>query len=100
MPDPESFCPQSPHDDVAGEAGAGGVSGSVNAIRVREIVAGVMAELEIQESYLSWIVSLVAGAGREAPSCCGNACRPCTLTIDAAVAEARRRLDMAGRMET
>jgi hypothetical protein len=61
------------------------------------VVAAVMAELEIQESYHSWILSLVRGATREAPSCCGNACRPCTLTIDAAVLEARRRIAGAAR---
>lgn len=60
----------------------------------QEIVAEVLASLDIQEAYASWILALAKGANREAPSCCGNACRPCTLTVDRAVALIRARLGL------
>lgn len=64
-----------------------------NEPRVRAVVSEVMESLEIPAVYLGWIVALVDGAPRESASCCANACRPCTLTIDRAVEMARQRLD-------
>lgn len=60
---------------------------------VRAVVSEVMESLEIPVVYLGWIVALVGGAPRESASCCANACRPCTLTIDRAVEVARQRLE-------
>jgi hypothetical protein len=61
---------------------------------VQTAVAQVMDLLQIQGSYTHWITSLVLGAPRGATSCCGNACMPCTLTIDRAVELARERLGL------